>query len=114
MAIQFKNSAIEGIDTGFVDVYTCPGTVKSAVIFGMTISNVLSSGSDITVQARIEDLSATTYAHIVAPNTPIGPGSALVVAGGIQKIVLEPGDKIQVASSDTDSADVMISVLEIS
>jgi hypothetical protein len=114
MAIDFKNSAVQGIDTGFVDVYTCPGTAKSAIIFGMTISNTLSSGSDITVQARIEDLSATTYAHIVAPNTPISPGSSLVVAGGVQKIVLEPGDKIQVASSDTDSADVMISALEIS
>jgi len=112
--IEFKNSSASGIGTGFTDVYTCPGTAKSAIVFGMSVANMLSTGNAITIESRVEDLSATTYVHIVAPGTPIDPGSSLVIAGGVQKIVLEPGDKIQVSSSDSSSADVMLSILEIS
>ena len=113
MSIQFKNQATQGIDTGFTTVYTCPGGVQSSVVFGMTIANVESTSIPITVEARIEDLSATSYTHIVAPGTPIEVGASLVPIGGIQKVVLEPGDKIQVACSDTDGADVVVSALEI-
>jgi hypothetical protein len=114
MSIEFKNKTTQGIGTGFTDVYVCPGTAKSAVIFGMTISNVNSSNYSIEVESRIEDLSATTYTHIIAPATPIDVGSSLVPAGGIQKIVLETGDKLQVSCNLANSADVMVSVLEIS
>jgi len=114
MSIDFKNKTTQGVGTGFTDVYVCPGNIKSSVIFGMTIANVESSSIPITVEARIEDLSATTYTHIVAPDTPIEVGASLVPAGGIQKIVLEPGDKIQVACSDASGADVTISALELS
>ncbi len=114
MSIEFKNKATQGVGTGFTEVYACPGSVKSAVVFGMTVANVESGAIPITVEGRIEDLSATTYTHIIAPDTPIEVGASLVPAGGIQKIVLEPGDKIQVACSDALGADVMVSALEIS
>jgi hypothetical protein len=114
MSIEFKNKTTQGIGTGFTDVYTCPGSAKSAIVFGMTIANVESTSIPITVEARIEDLSSTTYTHIVAPDTPIEVGASLVPAGGIQKIVLEPGDKIQVSCSETSGADVVISALELS
>lgn len=114
MAIDFKNATYQGVGTGYTDVYTCPGTAKSSIIVGMTIANVESTSIPITVEVRVEDLSATTFTRIIAPDTPIEVGSTLVVAGGNQKIVLEAGDKIQVASSDTNSADVVISALELS
>jgi len=114
MAIEFKNKATQGIGTGFTEVYKCPGSASSAVVFGMTIANVEISAIPITVEGRIEDLSGATYTHIIAPNTPIEVGASLVSAGGIQKIVLEPGDKIHVACSDANGADVMVSALEIS
>jgi len=114
MSIEFKNKTTQGIGTGFTEVYACPGSVNSSVIFGMTIANVESTSIPITVEVRIEDLSATTYTHIVAPDTPIEVGASLVPAGGVQKIVLEPGDKIQVACSDASGADVFISALELS
>jgi hypothetical protein len=113
MAIAFKNSLVQGVGTGFTDVYTCPPAIESAVVFGMTAANVDGTAA-VTVEARIEDISNTSYTHIVAPDTNISIGSSLVVAGGIQKIVLEPGDKIQVACSVISGVDVACSVLEIS
>jgi hypothetical protein len=41
-------------------------------------------------------------------------GGALVPVGGDQKLVLEDGDYIQVQSSQVDSIDTIVSVLEIS
>jgi hypothetical protein len=38
----------------------------------------------------------------------------MVVVGGLQKVVLESGDFISVVSSAAASADVIVSVLEIS
>ena len=43
----------------------------------------------------------------------IATGGALVPIGGDQKLVLEAGDFVQVQSSAANSADVIVSVLEI-
>ena len=112
MATSFKNQSVKS-GTAFTDIYTCPGAT-SAVIFGMSVANVNGSGTSVTVQVRVQDTSAATYTHVVSPGTPIDVGSTLIAAGGDQKIVLEEGDKIQVACSEADSADVFVSVLEIS
>lgn len=112
MAINFTNKVTQGIGVGFTTIYTCPGSVNSAVVFGITLANKLST--PITVEARMEDLSETEYVHFVAPDTPIEVGSSLVPAGGVQKIVLEPGDKLQVSSSDASSVDAVVSILELS
>ncbi len=110
MAIAFKNSSYQGVDTTFVTVYTCPA-LTTAVVFGLTIANRL--GSEVTVRARIRDDSAVTDTEILGLNTPIPAGSSLVVAGGVQKIVLEAGDYIQVISSIADGVDVFISALQM-
>jgi hypothetical protein len=115
MAINFKNSVVASVDASFATMYTCPGSpVKSAVVFGFTIANILSPAAAITVQAQIVKAGSGTIVRIVAPGTPIEIGAALVPAGGIQKIVLEPGDRIEVACSVANAADVAISALEIS
>ena len=44
----------------------------------------------------------------------IEPGNALVPIGGDQKLVLEAGDYIAFSTSDASSADVIMSLLEIS
>jgi hypothetical protein len=41
------------------------------------------------------------------------PGSSNVLVGGEQKLVLEAGDFLSVTSSLANSADVIVSVLEI-
>ena len=43
----------------------------------------------------------------------IDPGNSLITIGGEQKLVLEAGDFLSVTSSLANSADVIVSVLEI-
>jgi hypothetical protein len=45
---------------------------------------------------------------------PVPVGSSLVVVGGEQKVVLEASDTITVTSNTASSADVAMSILEIS
>ena len=46
-------------------------------------------------------------------DAPIPVGGSLVVIGGDQKVVLEPGDRIKVTSNTASSADVVLSHLDI-
>ena len=54
----------------------------------------------------------TTY--FMLQSATISNGGALVPIGGDQKLVLEAGDYMQVQTSGANSADVIVSVLEIS
>jgi hypothetical protein len=49
----------------------------------------------------------------VVKDALIIPGSSNVLVGGEQKLVLETGDFLSVTSSLANSADVIVSVLEI-
>ena len=49
----------------------------------------------------------------IVKNAPIPVGGSLVVVGGDQKLVLEPGDTVKVTSSQASSADVVLSHLDI-
>ena len=46
-------------------------------------------------------------------DAPIPVGGSLVVVGGDQKLVMEPGDTIKVTSDTASSADVVLSHLDI-
>jgi len=50
----------------------------------------------------------------ILKSATIPPGGALVPIGGDQKLVLEAGDYLHVNTSIASSADVVVSVLEIS
>jgi hypothetical protein len=49
----------------------------------------------------------------IIKDAPVPVGSSLVVVGGDQKVVLEPGDTVKVTSNTALSADAIVSVLEI-
>jgi hypothetical protein len=82
----------------------------------MTVAN--RTASNIRVSVALYDGTADTY--IVGGPTPastgatLAVGGALVVVGGEQKLVLEPGDQLKVISDTANSADVVVSVLEVS
>ena len=97
MANSFKRKTSAGIGTGFsaVDSYTVAGSTEVTVI-GLTVSNVTGS----------------TYFSIVK-EAPIPSGGSLVVIGGDQKVVMEPGDSMRVKSDTASSLDVVMSILEI-
>jgi hypothetical protein len=110
MANVFKNSVTGSIGITNTRVYQTPISTVSTVI-GMSVSNVISN--NISVNVTITDASATQTRYLVR-NGLIVEGSSMVIVGGDQKVVLESGDFISVVSSAAASADVIVSVLEIS
>jgi len=108
MANAFKSNVAANIVTTGNTVYTCPAGTQTTLI-GLTISN--KSNGTITANAFVRR-SAVDYSII--SNAPILTGSTLVPIGGEQKVVLEPADEIKITVSQNDSADVIVSLLEIS
>ena len=74
----------------------------------MTIGNTTAA----PISANITVTSAGT-SYVMLQGATIATGGALVPIGGDQKLVLEAGDFVQVQSSAANSADVIVSVLEI-
>jgi uncharacterized alpha/beta hydrolase family protein len=111
MANQFKNSITGSIGTVETIVYQVPPDTVSTVI-GMSVANTNES-SNIGVSVLITDASETKTNFLVK-NTLIPNGTSVVLIGGDQKVVLEANDTISVESSLSNSADVIVSVLEIS
>ncbi len=107
MANTFKNQVLKAVGTTPTTVYTAPAGTQSTII-GMTISNV--DVSPISVSVGLG--TGGTLAWLVKDAT-ISPGGALVPIGGDQKVVLEATDNLQVNTSVSSSADVVVSVLEV-
>ena len=108
MANTFKSNVALNVETTGNTVYTCPGATQTTLI-GMTLSNK-SLG---TVTANVF-LRRSSVDYSLISNAPILTGSTLVPIGGDQKVVLEANDFISVVSTQATSADVIVSVLEIS
>jgi hypothetical protein len=75
----------------------------------LTVSNT--TGSAITADVYITSGGVDYY---VVKNASIPVGASLVAVGGDQKVVVEAADVVKVVSSAATSADVILSVLEIS
>lgn len=109
MANTFKNSIKGPAGTGGLSVYTCP-SATSATVIGVNIANIVAQ--NIQVDVQITDNSAAVTKYLVKGAT-IPQGSSTILVGGEQKVVLEANDSITVTSSVNTSADVVVSVLEI-
>ena len=108
MANSFKNFFLKNATTTAANVYVAPAATQATII-GMTIGNTTLS----PISANVTVVSGGTT-HFMVQNAIISNGGALVPIGGDQKLVMEAGDFMQVQTSVTNSADVIVSVLEIS
>jgi hypothetical protein len=108
MANSFKNFFLKNATTTAANAYVTPAATQATII-GMTIGNT--TLSPITANVTVVSGGVT---HFMVQNAVISNGGALVPIGGDQKLVMEPGDFMQVQTSATNSADVIVSVLEIS
>ena len=80
----------------------------------MTIANITTS--QITVDVKIESDTVDTETNsnvFVIKDAPIPVGGTLVPVGGEQKIVLQATDVLKVQSDTANSADTVLSILEI-
>lgn len=109
MANFFRNSITGSIGTTGVITYQVPTSTTTTVI-GLNVANVASQNISVSVMARDSSLNKTVY---LVKDAIIVQGSTAVLIGGEQKIVLEANDFLSVTSSLSNSADVIISVLEL-
>ena len=109
MANAFKNSITGSIGTTGVKVYETPSATSTTII-GVNIANSVSQNISVSVMMR--DTSGNKAVYLVKDSL-VMPGSSNVLIGGEQKLVLEATDFISVTSSLANSADVIVSVLEI-
>ena len=113
MANSFLSETDTGIGTSPATVYTCPSDTETTII-GLTVANIESS--QILVDVQLDASGRTSGAEdsvYLVKSAPVPAGSSLVVIGGNQKVVMEPGDNIIVTSDTAASADVVLSHLDI-
>ena len=113
MANTFKSKTDTAVGTSAATVYTCPSSTETTII-GLAIANIVTSQIEIDVQldASTRTSGAQDSVYIIK-DAPIPVGSSLVVVGGEQKVVMEPGDTLKITSNTASSADVVLSILEI-
>ena len=113
MANTFLCETDASIGTSPASVFTCPSSTQSTII-GLSIANRVTS--QILVDVQLDASGRTSGAEdsvYLVKAAPIPVGSSLVVVGGDQKVVMEPGDVIKVTSDTASSADVVVSHLDI-
>ena len=113
MANSFKSETDKEIGTSTATVFTCASSTETTII-GLSVANRVSS--QILIDVELDASSRTSGAEdkvFLVKDAPIPVGGSLVVVGGDQKLVMEPGDTIKVTSDTASSADVVLSHLDI-
>ena len=113
MANSFKSETDKEIGTSTATVFTCASSTETTVI-GLSVANRVTS--QILIDVELDASSRTSGAEdkvFLVKDAPIPVGGSLVVVGGDQKLVMEPGDTIKVTSDTASSADVVVSHLDI-
>jgi hypothetical protein len=108
MASTFKNFTARSIGTTANAVYNPTTSNIQSTIIGMTIANI--GTTTIAVNVYLNESSANTY---LIKNALVPVGGTLVPIGGEQKLVVEQNNTLYVSSNTASSADVILSVLEI-
>lgn len=109
MPNTFKRKLSINVSNTFASVgsYTVSPATQVTVI-GLSIAN--RTAGQIAIDATLDTGSSNTY---LIKDAPIPSGASLVIVGGDQKVVLESSDRILVKSDTANSADVIMSILEI-
>ena len=113
MANAFLSETQTGVGTSPVTILTCGASTETTII-GLSVANIVTS--QITVDVILDASGRTSGAEdsvYLVKAAPVPVGSTLVVIGGEQKVVMEPGDVIKVKSDTASSADVVLSHLDI-
>ena len=109
MANTFKNSITGSIGTSGVKVYEAP-VATSATVIGVNVANTTSQNISVSVMLRDNIGNKCVY---LVKDALIVQGGSNVMVGGEQKVVLEATDFLSVTSSLANSADVIVSILEL-
>ena len=113
MANSFLSETDTAVGASPASIYTCPASTETTII-GLSISNIVTSQIliDVVLDASARTSGAEDSVYLIKA-APIPVGSSIVVVGGDQKVVMEPGDVLKVTSDTASSADVVMSHLDI-
>jgi len=109
MANTLKNVQLNNISTTATTLYTTPANTTTIVI-GATAANILAN-NNINFSMTMHDSASAPGVHVVK-NATIAPGGSLVPIGGDQKVIVETGHYLKASSSDSDSVDLILSIVE--
>jgi hypothetical protein len=110
MAETFKSVTSAGIGTASTAIYTCPASTTT-VVLGFLVANATNPAADISVSSTLTK-SGGSACHVIR-GVNIFAGASLSISGENNKLVLETGDALAVSSDVASSADVTLSILEI-
>lgn len=113
MANSFLSETDTAVGTSPASIYTCPSSTETTII-GLSIANIVTSQIliDVILDASGRTSGAEDSVYLIK-DAPVPVGGTLVVVGGDQKVVMEPGDILKVVSDTASSADVVMSHLDI-
>jgi hypothetical protein len=95
--------------------YTVSSSVLSTVVLGIAIANTTGATIQANVGIFTGNYAAGASANIyLVYNAPISAGGTLIPVGVDQKVVLQSNNAIFVQTSALNSADAVMSVLELS
>jgi hypothetical protein len=109
MANAFKTYTSRNVTNSLTAVGShTTGASTTETVIGLTVSNILGTAVNVTVTHN----DGANDTHILK-DAPLPAGSSIVPIGGDQKIVLETGHSIKVASDNASaSIDAVMSLLE--
>ena len=108
MANAFKLVTDTGVGTSAATIHTGAASTETTII-GLSVANIHTAQIEVDVQ--LENNDGDNIYLIKAAPVPVG--SSLVVIGGEQKVVMNASDVLKVTSNTASSADVALSILEI-
>ena len=108
MARTFKNFTARSVGVTGVNIYNPTTAGIKCTVIGMSIANL--TAATIYVSVYLNASSANTY---LVKNAVVPTGGALIPVGGDQKLVMEQNNSLYVISDTATSADVIVSVLEL-
>jgi hypothetical protein len=108
MATAFKNFLTSNVGTSPTTVVT--GGAAQTTVYSLTVANTLTPAATISVSVSMVSGATTAF---LCKNAPVPAGGTIIVVGEPQKVALENGDIIQVSTSNAASADVIVSVVEL-
>lgn len=102
--------------------FTNANTGTDKIVVGMTISNITNIAqtvsvyvhSNVSVAAPLKPAATNNKLFSLVTDASIPAGGSLVPIGGDQKVVIQPGESINVNTSGALSCHVVVSTLEIS
>lgn len=115
MASTFTKYWKQSVGTANTTVYNPTTSGIQTTIIGMTICNKTTSSIEVSATLSVGNTAQNAGANSVyiVKSAVVPVGSTLVPIGGDQKLVMNQGDYLEVSSNAASSADVLLSVLEV-